>query len=78
MEPAATYLRAAVADIDNVFGKGYARSHPELVAAYMNTLNQRILASGELTLRDPPEAVSHPSSEWVDEYAEWRERYMSR
>lgn len=27
----------AVADIDNIFGNGYAASHPEVLTAYMKT-----------------------------------------
>jgi hypothetical protein len=34
------YMLGAVADIDQVFGKDYARTHPELVAAYMRTAAQ--------------------------------------
>lgn len=30
-----TYLREAVERIDGVFGDGYAKSHPELVAAFI-------------------------------------------
>jgi hypothetical protein len=29
------YLLHAVTDIDEMFGKGYAKEHPELIAAYM-------------------------------------------
>ena len=29
------YLLHAVADIDEMLGRGYARQHPELIAAYM-------------------------------------------
>jgi hypothetical protein len=31
------YMRAAVRDIDEVFGAGYAKAHPELVGQYMLT-----------------------------------------
>jgi len=31
------YMRSAVTDIDGLFGAGYAKLHPELVAAYMQT-----------------------------------------
>jgi len=34
-ETAARYLRAAVAAIDETFGEGYARDHPELVASFL-------------------------------------------
>ncbi len=34
---AGEYLDAAVLDIDEKFGSGFAKSHPELVAAYMTT-----------------------------------------
>jgi hypothetical protein len=34
---AALYLERAVKDIDALLGKGAARQHPELVAAYMQT-----------------------------------------
>jgi hypothetical protein len=34
---AAEYLNAAVIDIDEKFGDGFAKEHPELVAAYMTT-----------------------------------------
>lgn len=32
-----SYLRAAETQIDAVFGAGYAREHPELIAAFMKT-----------------------------------------
>jgi hypothetical protein len=32
-----TYMHAAVGDIDREFGEGFARKHPELIAAYMQT-----------------------------------------
>jgi hypothetical protein len=31
------YLLSAVHDIDEVLGKGYARAHPELMAAFIQT-----------------------------------------
>ena len=31
------YLLAAIRNIDSALGEGYARSHPELIAAYMQT-----------------------------------------
>lgn len=34
-ETAARYLRAAVAAIDETFGEGYARDHPDLVASFL-------------------------------------------
>jgi hypothetical protein len=34
---AAEYLNAAVIEIDEKFGDGYAKKNPELIAAYMNT-----------------------------------------
>jgi hypothetical protein len=32
-----TYMLAAVEDIDEVLGKGYARQHPELIVGYTQT-----------------------------------------
>jgi hypothetical protein len=32
-----TYLNDAIDKLDLVFGQGYARDHPELVSAYMQT-----------------------------------------
>lgn len=32
---ACTYMEQAVVDIDEIFGKGYAKQHPDLIAAYM-------------------------------------------
>lgn len=32
-----TYLSCAIVDIDEKLGKGYAKEHPELIAAYMQT-----------------------------------------
>ncbi|QKH38333.1 hypothetical protein FOC84_26710 [Achromobacter pestifer] len=32
-----SYLRTAETQIDAVFGGGYAREHPELIAAFMKT-----------------------------------------
>lgn len=37
METAETYLDHAIIDIDKRLGQGYAKAHPELVAAYMQT-----------------------------------------
>lgn len=34
------YLVNAQIDIDQIFGDGYAREHPELIAAYMRTAAQ--------------------------------------
>ena len=31
------FLDAAVAKLDSLFGRGYAKEHPELVAAYIRT-----------------------------------------
>lgn len=31
------YLLAAVHDIDEILGKGYAKAHPELLGAYIQT-----------------------------------------
>lgn len=31
------YLQNAITDIDELLGKGYAKAHPELIAAYMQT-----------------------------------------
>lgn len=36
-DTAATYLDHAILDIDKRLGQGYAKTHPELVAAYMQT-----------------------------------------
>lgn len=30
------YMRAAVENIDKLFGHGYAKDHPELIAAFMS------------------------------------------
>ena len=35
-DTADVYLRAAIRNIDSVFGEGYASKHPELVAAMVN------------------------------------------
>lgn len=37
MMTAHDYMAHAVHDIDEIFGPGYAKAHPELVAAYMQT-----------------------------------------
>jgi len=31
------YMMKAISDIDELLGKGYAKQHPELIAAYMQT-----------------------------------------
>jgi hypothetical protein len=31
------YMLKAIGDIDELLGKGYAKQHPELIAAYMQT-----------------------------------------
>jgi len=31
------YMMKAIDDIDELLGKGYAKQHPELIAAYMQT-----------------------------------------
>ena len=35
-ETAKSYLRSAIKEIDNAIEKGYAKKHPELIAAFMN------------------------------------------
>lgn len=37
---AENYMRDAITTIDQMFGAGYAKGHPELVAAYMNAAAQ--------------------------------------
>lgn len=37
---AQTYLLEAISCIDEAFGKGYAKEHPELVAAFMQVSGQ--------------------------------------
>lgn len=37
---ARSYLNEAVSSIDEIFGAGYAKSNPELVATYMRTAAQ--------------------------------------
>jgi hypothetical protein len=32
------YMRQAVRNIDEAFGEGYAKDHPELIGAYMQTV----------------------------------------
>jgi hypothetical protein len=32
-----TYMAQAIRDIDEILGKGYAKNHPDLIAAYMQT-----------------------------------------
>ena len=32
------YMRQAVRNIDEAFGDGYAKNHPELIGAYMQTV----------------------------------------
>jgi hypothetical protein len=39
------YMLAAVRDIDEIFGKGYAQAHPELVGAFIQTCAIDYLAS---------------------------------
>lgn len=39
------YLYAATEAIDQAFGEGYARKHPELVGAYINACAQDMLTS---------------------------------
>ena len=34
---ASEYFAKAVRDIDEMFGEGYAKEHPELIGAYMHT-----------------------------------------
>ena len=44
-DTAATYMRAAIRDIDEQLGHGYAAQHPELIAAYMQTASADFGAS---------------------------------
>jgi hypothetical protein len=41
---AQTYMLNAMTDIDELFGKGYAAKHPELVSGYMNAAALDFLA----------------------------------
>lgn len=36
-DTATSYLRAACREIDDELGEGYAKKHPELIAAFMHT-----------------------------------------
>lgn len=40
-----TYLREAIRRIDDQLGKGYARDHPELVAAFMKVASEDLRTS---------------------------------
>ena len=42
---ASVYLAEAVSAIDGVFGDGYAKGHPDLVAAFINACGQDFAAS---------------------------------
>jgi hypothetical protein len=50
------YMLDAIEKIENKFGKGYAKEHPELVGAYMNTASREthgsVIAKSILELRD--------------------------
>jgi len=39
------YMQKAISDIDNLLGEGYAKEHPELIAAYMQTAALDFMAS---------------------------------
>lgn len=41
---ASNYMRQAVASIDEQFGDGYAKAHPELVAAVVQAASRDFLA----------------------------------
>lgn len=53
---ARTYMEQAVEDIDEIFGKGYAKAHPELVVGYMQT------AAIDLGTAIIARAIEHTSS----------------
>ena len=42
---ASKYMRQAVASIDEQFGDGYAKAHPELVAAFVQAASRDFLAA---------------------------------
>ena len=56
------YMINAVKDIDAYFGKGFAKAHPELIAAYMQTaaidMSGAVIARAVETLADAVEQVS--------------------
>ncbi|WP_041053881.1 hypothetical protein [Vibrio owensii] len=45
MENATTYLTKAKAEIDDLFGKGYAKANPQLVAAYLTAASNEFLTT---------------------------------
>ena len=42
---ASKYMRQAIASIDEQFGNGYAKAHPELVAAFVQAASRDFLAA---------------------------------
>jgi hypothetical protein len=44
-DTAATYLRHAVHEIDELFGNGYAAKNPQLIAAFMHAAASDMMAS---------------------------------
>lgn len=61
------YMTNAVKDIDAYFGKGFAKAHPELIAAYMQTaaidMSGAVIARAVETLADAVEQVSNAIEE---------------
>jgi hypothetical protein len=55
------YLDAAIAKIDNCFGRGYASGRPQLIAAFMQTLRHRF-HRWHARARDKPSRGNHSAS----------------
>lgn len=54
---ARNYFDAAVRHIDDWFGKGYAKAHPELISVFMNTCGQDYTTA--ISLKVIEEIVDH-------------------
>ena len=57
-----SYMRQAVKCIDQLFGKGYAEKHPELVAAFIQTsaidMGTAVIARAVESLKDPLNSIA--------------------
>ena len=67
------YMLKAISDIDELLGKGYAKQHPELIAAYLQSaaldFGAAIIARAIETLSSAVENIDSALRDW-----RWRDR----
>ena len=66
---ASSYMHEAVHSIDSLFGDGYARDHPELIAAFMRTSAENF-HSASMSVAAEKLAAAMPGADALDNVAQ--------